>query len=221
MKKSILMNFVFLCLLLTVQTKGCIVSDDILWVKITSTSWENAGPEIEYNESENSTLFTFSGVGTFNNPHKEDFKVTHSDGCGWKPFIKYTSNSSIDSKLEGISQFPLACFQALMPIDYPSGKTNFDTAGGILFPGELDTLPLGYYEISIFVPEIASSENEDISSIIYFIQSDGEVIVMNNKAFCGLPSETTNDTTLGLELINFILPSILLISAIIYYRRLK
>ncbi|MHA2029659.1 MAG: hypothetical protein ACW99A_13490 [Candidatus Kariarchaeaceae archaeon] len=219
MKKAILIQLTLMVLLFTVSTKGCVVSDDILWVQITSTSWETNGPQIEFHKIENYTSFMFSGVGTFNNPYEKDYEVIHSDGCEWKATIEYSPDSNIQDPLEGINYFPFACTQALVHVDYPSGKTNFNLAGGISFPGELETLPLGFYDIVITLPH---SVDSDISSINYLILADGEVLVMRQDKFCGPPPETSenSDETLSAELTIYPISLLLgIFTATTYYRR--
>jgi hypothetical protein len=215
-------------MLFTVQIKGCMVSDDILWVQITSTNWEIEAPEIEYNELDDHTIFTFTGNGTFNNPHEEDFRVVHSDGCGWKSSIAYSPNATIQNPLEGINYYPMACDLAIMPIDYPSGKTNFVIFGGIMFPSELETLPLGFYDISIAFP---GSENKNVTNINYLISAEGETVVLRQGKFCGSPpsevSETSTETSvessqesLNVDLEFYLLPVLAGILTIAYpYRK--
>jgi hypothetical protein len=215
-------------MLFTVQIKACTVSNDILWVQITSTDWETEGLEIEYNEIDDHTIFTFTGNGTFNNPHEEDFRVVHSDGCGWKSSITYSPNETIQSPLEGTNYYPFACDLAIMPIDYPSGKTNFVIFGGIMFLGDLESLPLGFYDISIIVP---GPENIEIASINYLISAEGKTVVLRKGAYCGSPpsevSETSTETSvessqesLNVDLEFYLLPVLAGILTIAYpYRK--
>ena len=215
-----------LIMLFTVNIKGCMVSDDILWVHIDSTSWEIEGPEIEYSKIDDQTLFTFTGNGTFNNPYAEDFRVVHSDGCGWKSSIKYSQSTTFQNQLEGTDYYPLACDLAIIPIDYPQGKTNFEISGGIMFPGDLETLPLGFYDISIIVPE---SEYKKITSINYLISAEGEKVVLRQDKFCGSPTDEsesnveseTSSESLNVDLEFYLIPVLAGILTIAYSYRMS
>jgi hypothetical protein len=220
MKKSVVIHFTIFMLFLAVNSQACMVSDDILWVQIKSTSWEIEGPQINYNDFDNQTIFTFTGIGTFNNPFSDDFEVTHSDGCEWKAIVKYSPDQNIQDPLEGTNNFPFACTEALVQIDYPPGKTNFNIAGGISFPGKLVTLPLGFYEFMVEIPYLMDSE---ISSINYMILSSGEVQMMRQDSFCGPAPSTSkaSDDTLNAELAVFIFPTLIGVMTALFFRKLR